>query len=107
MSKPLTYSYQPCDLVVGSIPTSATFYFSYLSELKSNAPVAAATYWAEFEFFIMSWFLPVREDRQVIFKLKNNSVCFNYSRLGPIKSEWTIYTNSSKGIRGVRWRFLS
>lgn len=34
MSKPLTYSYQPCDLVVGSSPTSATSYFSYLSELK-------------------------------------------------------------------------
>ena len=105
MSKPLTYSYQPCDLVVGSSPTSATFHI--YDKLKSNAPVAAATYWADFEIFIMSWFLPVREDRQVIFKLKNNSVCFNYSRLGPIKSEWTIYTNSSKGIRGVRWRFLS
>lgn len=35
MSKPLTYSYQPCDLVVGSSPTSATFHI--YDELKSNA----------------------------------------------------------------------
>lgn len=63
MSKPLTYSYQPCDLVVGSSPTSATFHV--YDKLKSNAPLLQRQhYWADFEIFICYFFLPVREDRQ-------------------------------------------